>query len=132
MFYFVCLSLNDLGKKFVFSLIKTCNIQQEFRMSTILLSLTCQGNHCVLFFLFSQELCEGMLLLGCIKEVTVFELVISLPNGLTGFVPVTQISDAYSELLSKQVTQGELLEVRLWVRAVISVWDVGENKSEST
>ncbi|XP_042719783.1 protein RRP5 homolog [Lagopus leucura] len=57
-----------------------------------------------------QELCEGMLLLGCIKEVTVFELVISLPNGLTGFVPVTQISDAYSELLSKQVTQGELLE----------------------
>ncbi|XP_015722403.1 protein RRP5 homolog isoform X3 [Coturnix japonica] len=57
-----------------------------------------------------QELCEGMLFLGCIKEVTVFELVISLPNGLTGFVPVTQISDAYSELLNKQVTQGEPLE----------------------
>lgn len=57
-----------------------------------------------------KELCEGMLFLGCIKEVTVFELVISLPNGLTGFVPVTHISDAYSELLSKQVTQGELLE----------------------
>uniref|UniRef100_A0A8C3BB73 Protein RRP5 homolog n=1 Tax=Cairina moschata TaxID=8855 RepID=A0A8C3BB73_CAIMO len=65
--------------------------------------------HCVLF-LFSQHLCEGMLLLGCIKEVSDFELVISLPNGLTGFVPVTQISDAYSKMLSKQVAQGELLE----------------------
>uniref|UniRef100_A0A8B9T6W0 Protein RRP5 homolog n=1 Tax=Anas platyrhynchos TaxID=8839 RepID=A0A8B9T6W0_ANAPL len=62
-------------------------------------------SHCVLF-LFSQHLCEGMLLLGCIKEVSDFELVISLPNGLTGFVPVTQISDAYSKMLSKQVAQG--------------------------
>lgn len=86
-------------------------------------SLTCQDIHCVLF-LFSQHLCEGMLLLGCIKEVSDFELVISLPNGLTGFVPVTQISDAYSKMLSKQVAQGELLEVRLWVRAVICVREV--------
>ncbi|NWR86069.1 RRP5 protein, partial [Furnarius figulus] len=51
-----------------------------------------------------------MLLLGCIKEVSDYELVISLPNGLSGFVPITQISDAYSKLLSKQVAQGELPE----------------------
>ncbi|NXU73502.1 RRP5 protein, partial [Oreotrochilus melanogaster] len=51
-----------------------------------------------------------MLLLGCIKEVSDYELVISLPNGLLGFVPATQISDAYSKMLSKQVAQGELLE----------------------
>ncbi|NXC28467.1 RRP5 protein, partial [Campylorhamphus procurvoides] len=51
-----------------------------------------------------------MLLLGCIKEVTDYELVISLPNGLSGFVPITQISDAYSTLLTKQVAQGELPE----------------------
>ncbi|NXO52983.1 RRP5 protein, partial [Aramus guarauna] len=51
-----------------------------------------------------------MLLLGCIKEVSEYELVISLPNGLSGFVPVTQISDAYSKMLSKEVAQGELLE----------------------
>ncbi|OXB82387.1 UNVERIFIED_CONTAM: hypothetical protein H355_009312, partial [Colinus virginianus] len=57
-----------------------------------------------------KDFCEGMLLLGCIKEVTDFELVIGLPNGFMGFVPVTQISDAYSELLSKQVAKGELLE----------------------
>uniref|UniRef100_A0A672TTY3 Protein RRP5 homolog n=1 Tax=Strigops habroptila TaxID=2489341 RepID=A0A672TTY3_STRHB len=60
--------------------------------------------------LMIEALCEGMLLLGCIKEVSDYELVISLPNGLSGFVPVTQISDAYSKLLSKQVAQGELLE----------------------
>ncbi|KAM6105149.1 LOW QUALITY PROTEIN: protein RRP5 homolog [Pterocles gutturalis] len=57
-----------------------------------------------------EAICEGMLLLGCIKEVSDYELVISLPNGLLGFVPVTQISDAYSKMLSKQVSQGELLE----------------------
>ncbi|XP_010173696.1 LOW QUALITY PROTEIN: protein RRP5 homolog [Antrostomus carolinensis] len=57
-----------------------------------------------------EALCEGMLLLGCVKEVSDYELVISLPNGLSGFVPVTQISEAYSKMLSKQVAQGELLE----------------------
>ncbi|XP_074447508.1 protein RRP5 homolog isoform X3 [Larus michahellis] len=57
-----------------------------------------------------EAVCEGMLLLGCVKEVSDYELVVSLPNGLSGFVPVTQISDAYSKMLSKQVAQGELLE----------------------
>ncbi|XP_067995560.1 protein RRP5 homolog [Melanerpes formicivorus] len=57
-----------------------------------------------------EAICEGMLFLGCIKEVSDYELVISLPNGLSGFVPVTQISDAYSKMLSKEVAQGELLE----------------------
>lgn len=66
-----------------------------------------------------QAICEGMLLLGCIKEVSDYELVVSLPNGLSGFVPVTQISDAYSKMLSEEVAQGELLEVRLCAVAVI-------------
>ncbi|XP_051472658.1 protein RRP5 homolog isoform X1 [Apus apus] len=57
-----------------------------------------------------EAVCEGMLFLGCVKEVSDYELVVSLPNGLVGFVPVTQISDAYSKMLSKQVAQGELLE----------------------
>ncbi|XP_030132204.4 protein RRP5 homolog isoform X2 [Taeniopygia guttata] len=57
-----------------------------------------------------EALSEGMLLLGCIKEVSDYELAISLPNGLSGFVPVTQISDAYSKLLTKQVAQGEVPE----------------------
>uniref|UniRef100_A0A8B9EZ91 Protein RRP5 homolog n=1 Tax=Amazona collaria TaxID=241587 RepID=A0A8B9EZ91_9PSIT len=86
------------------------NVCKDRNVFTILLSMTCQDNHSMLFFLLSQALCEGMLLLGCIKEVTDYELVVSLPNGLSGFVPVTQISDAYSKLLSNQVAQGELLE----------------------
>lgn len=76
----------------------------------------------MLFSLLSQALSEGMLLLGCIKEVSAYELTISLPNGLSGFVPVTQISDAYSNLLNKQVAQGEVLEVRPGTGAVICTW----------
>ena len=96
-----------------------------------LLSLTCQDIHSMLFFLLSQALCEGMLLLGCIKEVSDYELVISLPNGLSGFVPVTQISDAYSNMLSKQVAQGELLEVRPWTGTVICAWELGSVNNTS-
>lgn len=103
-------------------------------MFTTLLSLTYQDAYPLLFFLLSQMLCEGMLLLGCIKEVSDYELVVSLPNGLTGFVPVTQISDTYSKMLSKQVAQGELLEVRTWPGAVICAWELGSvnNASEPT
>uniref|UniRef100_A0A8V5G267 Protein RRP5 homolog n=1 Tax=Melopsittacus undulatus TaxID=13146 RepID=A0A8V5G267_MELUD len=86
------------------------DVCKDKNILTIMLSMTCQDNHSMLLFLLSQALCEGMLLLGCIKEVSDYELVVSLPNGLSGFVPVTQISDAYSKLLSKQVAQGELLE----------------------
>uniref|UniRef100_A0A8C0AMV5 Protein RRP5 homolog n=1 Tax=Buteo japonicus TaxID=224669 RepID=A0A8C0AMV5_9AVES len=75
-----------------------------------LFDVCCLHIRSMLFFLLSQALCEGMLLLGCIKEVSDYELVVSLPSGLSGFVPVTQISDAYSKLLSKEVAQGELLE----------------------
>uniref|UniRef100_A0A452J1I0 Protein RRP5 homolog n=1 Tax=Gopherus agassizii TaxID=38772 RepID=A0A452J1I0_9SAUR len=51
-----------------------------------------------------------MLLLGCVKESNDFELVVSLPNGLTGFVQVTHICDAYSKMLNEQVATEELLE----------------------
>ncbi|CAM2117852.1 unnamed protein product [Caretta caretta] len=57
-----------------------------------------------------EALSEGMLLLGCVKESNDFELVVSLPNGLTGFVQVTHICDAYSKMLNAQVATEELLE----------------------
>uniref|UniRef100_A0A8C4WBQ8 Protein RRP5 homolog n=1 Tax=Gopherus evgoodei TaxID=1825980 RepID=A0A8C4WBQ8_9SAUR len=57
-----------------------------------------------------EALSEGMLLLGCVKESNDFELVVSLPNGLTGFVQVTHICDAYSKMLNEQVATEELLE----------------------
>lgn len=57
-----------------------------------------------------ESLCEGMRLLGCVKEVNELELVISLPNGLQGFVQVTEICDAYTKKLNEQVAQEEPLK----------------------
>ncbi|XP_006831373.1 PREDICTED: protein RRP5 homolog [Chrysochloris asiatica] len=56
-----------------------------------------------------EALCEGMRILGCVKEVHDLELVISLPNGLQGFVQVTEICDAYTKKLNEQVAQEEPL-----------------------
>nr|XP_008104790.1 PREDICTED: protein RRP5 homolog isoform X2 [Anolis carolinensis] len=60
--------------------------------------------------LTAESLTDGMLLLGCVKEAHQLELVISLPNGLTGFVQVTQICDAYNKILNTQVATDEHLE----------------------
>ena len=42
---------------------------------------------------------EGMLLLGVIKEVREAEALVSLPNNLTGWVEVGEVSDELSELI---------------------------------
>ncbi|XP_045147375.1 protein RRP5 homolog isoform X1 [Echinops telfairi] len=57
-----------------------------------------------------ESLCEGMRILGCVKEVNDLELVIGLPNGLQGFVQVTEICDAYTRKLNEQVAQEDPLE----------------------
>ncbi|XP_010624753.1 protein RRP5 homolog isoform X2 [Fukomys damarensis] len=57
-----------------------------------------------------ESLCEGMRILGCVKEVNELELVVSLPNGLQGFVQVTEICDAYTRKLNEQVVQEEPLK----------------------
>ncbi|CAI9546187.1 unnamed protein product, partial [Staurois parvus] len=57
-----------------------------------------------------KDLSVGMLFLGCIKEVKDFELVISLPYNLVGFVQATNISEAYTKMLNEQVEKEELLE----------------------
>lgn len=53
-----------------------------------------------------------MRILGCVKDVSELELVVSLPNGLQGFVQVTEVCDAYTQKLNEQVAQEEPLEVR--------------------
>ncbi|XP_038614080.1 protein RRP5 homolog [Tachyglossus aculeatus] len=57
-----------------------------------------------------ENLSEGVLLLGCVKESNDFEVVISLPNGLQGFVQATGISDTYTKKLAEQVEREEFLE----------------------
>ncbi|XP_067909300.1 protein RRP5 homolog isoform X2 [Heterodontus francisci] len=56
-----------------------------------------------------KKLNVGTLLLGCVKEVTDFELIIGLPHGLTGYVSLTNICDAYTKSLREQIDE-EVLE----------------------
>ncbi|XP_012659116.1 protein RRP5 homolog [Otolemur garnettii] len=88
-----------------------------------------------------ESLCEGMRILGCVKEVNELELVISLPNGLRGFVQVTEICDAYTKKLNEQVTQEEplkdllhlpeLFSPGMLVRCVVSSVDTTERGKKS-
>ncbi|KAJ1140731.1 hypothetical protein NDU88_007070, partial [Pleurodeles waltl] len=68
---------------------------------------TSKHEKCIEILKFNN-LSTGLLLLGCVKEATDFELIVSLPHGLTGFVQVTNICEAYTKLLSKQVETEEL------------------------
>lgn len=52
-----------------------------------------------------------MLVLGCVKEVHEYNLLISLPNNLSGTVALTHISPAYTEQLQKlsQMSEEDIL-----------------------
>ena len=52
---------------------------------------------------FQQKLYKGMKVLGVIKDVNEFDLAISLPNGLTGFVSITDINDKVTEKLQEEL-----------------------------
>uniref|UniRef100_UPI00398EE491 protein RRP5 homolog isoform X2 n=1 Tax=Pristiophorus japonicus TaxID=55135 RepID=UPI00398EE491 len=83
-----------------------------------------------------KKLTVGTLLLGCVKEVTDFELVVGLPHGLTGYVSLTNISDAFTKSLSEQVNEelpevltvlSDLYSPGMVVRCVVS--ELGETKA---
>lgn len=42
-----------------------------------------------------------MLILGCVKKIQDYQLIVSLPNGNHGIVSIANISDAYTSLLHK-------------------------------
>lgn len=44
-----------------------------------------------------------MLILGCVKEVTDFEVTVSLPCGLQGYLSIKNICDSYAKQLSEQL-----------------------------
>lgn len=58
---------------------------------------------CFFFFLHPQNLQEGTLLLGCVKEVTDFEVTVGLPCGMEGFLSIMNICDSYTKLLNEQL-----------------------------
>jgi rRNA biogenesis protein RRP5 len=48
-----------------------------------------------------------MKLLGAIREVNEFEVIISLPNGLTGFVNIFDVNDKLTSMLVSQEDKDE-------------------------
>ncbi|CAC5410793.1 RRP5 [Mytilus coruscus] len=52
-----------------------------------------------------KMLSTDMLVLGCVKEVHDYEVILSLPGGLSGVVPITNISDAYHDQLKQLAGQ---------------------------
>lgn len=55
-----------------------------------------------------QNVREGMLLLGCVKDVADFEVTVSLPCGLQGFLSIRNISDSYTKMLSEQLDSDDM------------------------
>uniref|UniRef100_A0AAQ5YX76 Protein RRP5 homolog n=1 Tax=Amphiprion ocellaris TaxID=80972 RepID=A0AAQ5YX76_AMPOC len=62
-------------------------------------------------FSFSQNVKEGMLMLGCVKEVTDFEVMVSLPCGLQGFLSIKNICDSYAKLLAEQLDAADTEDI---------------------
>ncbi|XP_049426867.1 protein RRP5 homolog isoform X1 [Epinephelus fuscoguttatus] len=54
---------------------------------------------------------EGMLMLGCVKEVFDFEVTVSLPCGMQGFLSIKNICEAYTKLLGKQLDSADAEEI---------------------
>ena len=54
-----------------------------------------------------------MLVLGCVQEIKDFELMISLPHGVSGIVKITDISDAYTKLLERIASGEEITETQV-------------------
>ena len=40
-----------------------------------------------------------MLIIGCIQEINNFNMLVSLPNGHSGVVPITSVCDVYTKKL---------------------------------
>ncbi|XP_059206896.1 protein RRP5 homolog isoform X2 [Centropristis striata] len=53
---------------------------------------------------------EGTLMLGCVKEVTDFEVTVGLPCGMQGFLSIKNICDSYTKLLSEQLESADTEE----------------------
>lgn len=70
-------------------------------------------NICFILNISKQKLVPGMKLLGAVREVNQFEMIVSLPNGLTGFVNIFDVNEKISSLLASQdENQDEEDEVR--------------------
>ncbi|KAL5021967.1 hypothetical protein ScPMuIL_001122 [Solemya velum] len=77
----------------------------------------------------SKRLCTEMLLLGCVREINDYELIIGLANGLQGFVSIVDIADGYRDLLQKfteMTKSGEIDSNELEVPTLHELFKVGQ------
>eukprot|EP00795_Rhopilema_esculentum_P012276 gene12276-2918_t len=52
-----------------------------------------------------KRVVEGMKVLGCIKDIQKMEIVVSLPNSMTGFVPITCVNEMLTNQLQKSLNE---------------------------
>jgi ribosomal protein S1 len=64
-----------------------------------------------MFLWLLQALREGVRLLGRVKEVKDFKVMVSLPHGLLGTLPVTAVNAAYTQRLQDVANAAEDEEV---------------------
>ncbi|XP_071503484.1 LOW QUALITY PROTEIN: protein RRP5 homolog [Diadema antillarum] len=83
--------------------------------------------------IFSQKtISEGMLVLAAVKEVHEYEVVLSLPNCLKGFVQITDISAAFTQKLQEiNVEEGADEESLPSIGALYSIGDLVQCKIKS-
>ncbi|XP_058237174.1 protein RRP5 homolog isoform X2 [Hemibagrus wyckioides] len=60
--------------------------------------------------LHMKNLKLGTVMLGCVRELLNFEVVLGLPSGLKGYMPISSICDAYTKILSSALDSGTDLE----------------------
>ncbi|KAK3510814.1 hypothetical protein QTP70_022728 [Hemibagrus guttatus] len=60
--------------------------------------------------LHMKNLKLGTVMLGCVRELLNFEVVLGLPSGLKGYMPISSICDAYTRTLSSALDSGTDLE----------------------
>ncbi|XP_034155929.2 protein RRP5 homolog [Pangasianodon hypophthalmus] len=60
--------------------------------------------------LHMKNLKVGTVMLGCVRELLNFEVVLGLPSGLKGYMPISGICDAYTKILSNALDSGTDLE----------------------
>jgi hypothetical protein len=54
--------------------------------------------------LHKQILTDGVLICGCIEKISPYELRVSLPHQNIGYIPLTMISDEYTELIQEKIS----------------------------
>ncbi|KAM8842414.1 protein RRP5 homolog isoform 2-T2 [Synchiropus picturatus] len=99
-------------------------------------SLALNAEEKKIHILHAKDLKEGMLMLGCVKEVADFEVTVGLPCGLQGILNIKNICDSFTKTLTEQLDSddtedicslSQLFTPGMLLRCVIAKMDVASN-----